>query len=164
MAKVAEAARVGKATLNRYFPTRRVLRDSILSRALGDLSQLISAVERADLSVRESLSRIARAVLAQQGIALRLMRKPVVVSEVTFEESIFRTLNVIIYGAKKSKEFDSDVASRSITLLFLSLLRAGIVLVSEGSSTVEEVALNVIRMLFEGLGKRSSNANIHLRE
>lgn len=159
MAEVAEAAGVGRATLYRYFPTRQALLDSINSRALGDLSQLISAVERADLCARESLSRIARAVLAQAGIALLLMRERVVRNEGTFEESVFKPLNVMIYGAQESKEFDFDVPSRSITMLFLGLLRAGIVLVSEGSGTVEEVAANVVRLLFEGLGKQSSSAN-----
>ena len=164
MADVAEAAGVGRATLYRYFPTRQALLDSISGRALGDLSQLISAVEKTDLSARESLSRIARAVLAQAGIALLLMRERVVVNDGTFEESVFKPLNLMIDVAQKSKEFDPDVASRSITMLFLGLLRAGVVLVSEGSSTVEEVAANIVRLLFDGLGEQSSKTSIRQRK
>ncbi len=91
------------------------------------------------------------------------MREWVVVGEGKFEKSVPRALNVMIHWARESKEYDPDVASRSITMLFFSLFLAEVAIVSEGSGTVEKVAANIVRLLFEGLGKQSSNANIHPR-
>lgn len=156
MSDVAEAVGVGRATLYRYFPTRQALLDSIYSQAMDELAEMISSTRRAGLSTRESLARIARAVLAKAGVALLLMRERVVLDKAAVEEGFIAPLSSMIEKAERSDVFAEGISSRAITFYFLGLLRSGIVLVAEGTSTVEEAAANVVTLLFDGIGGGSA--------
>ena len=152
MSEVAEAVGVGRATLYRYFPTRQALLDSIYSEAMDELTKMILSTKRSGLSTRESLRRIARAVLAKAGIALLLMREGVVLDKAAVEEGFIAPLSSMIEKAEQSDAFGEGISGRAITFYFLGLLRSGIVLVAEGTSNVEEAATNVVSLLLDGIG------------
>ncbi len=155
MSDLAEAAGIGRATLYRYFPNRQALLDSIISRAVCDLKSLVASSGSNELQTRESLTRFARAVLAKAGIALIFMRERIVVDKEILEKTIVAPLNAMIEDAQNVGIFKQDIPSRAITFFYLGLLRAGIMLVAEESSTVEESAAHAVRLLFDGCGCHS---------
>ncbi len=151
MSEVAGAVGVGRATLYRYFPTRQALLDSIYSEAMDELAEVILSTKRSGLSTRDSLARIARAVLAKAGVAFLLMRERVVLDKAAVEEGFIGPLSSMIEKAEQHDVFREGISSRAITFYFLGLLRSGIVLVAEGTSNVEEATANVISLLFDGI-------------
>lgn len=151
MSEVAGAVGVGRATLYRYFPTRQALLDSIYSEAMDELAEVILSTKRSGLSTRDSLARIARAVLAKAGVAFLLMRERVVLDKPAVEEGFIGPLSSMIEKAEQHDVFREGISSRAITFYFLGLLRSGIVLVAEGTSNVEEATANVISLLFDGI-------------
>ncbi len=151
MSEVAEAIGVARATLYRYFPNRQALLDAIGAHAIEELRQLVSEAGDSELSMRESLSRIARAVMVKAGVALMLIREPEVMDRSIVEERFVAQVDMMVRKAQDAGLCSNELSSRAITLMFLGLLRSGIVLVAEGSRTAEEAAADVVRVFFDGV-------------
>ena len=62
MAEIAAESRIGRATLYRHFPTREVLIDAILARALDDVENALAASRLGEGPASEALTRLIAAL------------------------------------------------------------------------------------------------------
>lgn len=150
MAELAEKARVGRATLYRYFPNRQHLLESIRDYALKELSEVISETLTENIDVKESLARISRAILAQSEIGLLLMRERVLIDRKTLENTLLIPLDNIVEIAKSLGLLDETIPSRTLSYYFAGLLRTSTILTVQGNTTAEQATHYILQIFFDG--------------
>lgn len=155
MGDVAEAAGVGRATLYRYFPNRKILLESIRDQSLLELGTLIHSSNKDGVETKEALGRIARSVLTQAGISLLLIRERVVFDKQILEETLFQPLDKLFTTVQQNEQLLPHIPVRTITLFFIGLLRTGSSLVAEEVCSTEETASYIIKLIFDGFGNSS---------
>lgn len=151
MSELANASLIGRATLYRYFPTKQVLLESIRDDALRNIERVLSD-ESSSVDIRESLTRIARAVLVQSAIGVLLERERVAFDGDALETSLYSRVDQLFMRAKREGVVDQNIDTRDITYHFLGILRTGSWLVSKKHASVETSASTAVRLLLCGFG------------
>jgi TetR/AcrR family transcriptional repressor of mexCD-oprJ operon len=122
MLDVAAAAGMGRATVYRYFPSRRSLLDALAEVALQRAGEQLSAANLDRVSATDGIARAVRALVAIGDYFVVLERERVRPDPQRLEAEIGAPLRALLERGQTNGEIRADVPARWLTEALLGLV------------------------------------------
>jgi TetR/AcrR family transcriptional repressor of mexCD-oprJ operon len=127
LADVSDAARVGRATLYRYFPNREALVTELINYAVDETSTRLVQADLDNVDLAEALARVCRALIAARA------KYAVLAGMTEFGENkkgeriaglIFQPIEAIIHRGVEARELRADLDEHELFVIFGSIMQA----------------------------------------
>jgi AcrR family transcriptional regulator len=151
LSEVAARAEVSRATLYRYFPTRRALLDELARVALRETGDRLSAANLENVSMGEGVTRIVRALVTVGDQYVVLAREHVQPDPDDFERRLAAPIRALLERGQRSGEIRADVPAAWLTESLVGLVASA--LVSAGSFGTEDTIDAVTALFLHGAGR-----------
>jgi AcrR family transcriptional regulator len=162
LADVSDAARVGRATLYRYFPNREALVTELINYAVDETSTRLVQADLDNVDLAEALARVCRALIAARA------KYAVLAGMTEFGENkkgeriaglIFQPIEAIIRRGVEAHELRTDLDERELFVIFGSIMQAA----SRLAPTVgiERAASIATSVFLSGAGRSKDLAGGH---
>jgi TetR/AcrR family transcriptional regulator, mexCD-oprJ operon repressor len=122
MLDVAAAAGMGRATVYRYFPSRKALLDALADVALQRAGEQLSAASLDRVSPAEGIARAVRALVAVGDYFVVLERERVRPDPERLEAEIGAPLRALLERGQQTAEIRADVPAAWLTEVLLGLV------------------------------------------
>lgn len=152
--EIAAAARVGRATLYRYFATREALLHDLALEAIRQTREAITPIRAQGLSGKETLRQVVAALIPLGDRFHFLMSELAVYGDPEVSaayQSHFQTLVELVEAVKAEEGFAREVPTAWGVAAIDALIWAAWSSVEEGYIARRDAAPLVFRTLFEGL-------------
>jgi AcrR family transcriptional regulator len=122
MAEIAAQSRIGRATLYRHFPTREVLIDAILTRALDDVERAIAASRLDEGAASEALTRLIAALFEVSDryrfLFVQETLQPDRARRCDIEARFEQPILALFERGRSSGEFPSELSAVALSAVF----------------------------------------------
>jgi TetR/AcrR family transcriptional regulator, mexCD-oprJ operon repressor len=154
MSDIASAAGVARATLYRYFPSRRALLDELARLAAHDAAAGLEAARLEAVAVDEALERAVRALVAVGDYFIVLARERVRPDPEQFEQGIAVPLRRLFERGQLGGEIRNDVPAAALTESLVGLV-ISMLLATPALAADDAVAL-ISSLFLDGARARSA--------
>ncbi len=122
MAEIAAESRIGRATLYRHFPTREVLIEAILARALDDVERAIAASRLDEGGASEALTRLIAALFEMSDryrfLLVQETLQPARDQRRDIERRFQQPILTLFERGRLSREFPRELSSTALSAVF----------------------------------------------
>lgn len=150
MTEVAAAAGVARATVYRYFPNRQVLLEELAGRALGEIEARLGSARLDEVSTREGVNRVVRALVDVGDPFIVLARERTRPEE--FDRILSAPVDELLERGREVGEVRDDLPVRWLTETLL-----GVVLSVLAASPVrgrEDTVAAITSLVLDGMLRR----------
>jgi AcrR family transcriptional regulator len=150
LSAVAAAARVGRTTLYRYFPTRESLLEALTAEAVADAGARLASAGLDRVQPAEAIERIVRALLSTGERYAVLLRQSIAPHEADVDRLISAPIRSVVDRAREQGAIRSDLQTDILVDLFGGLVYAAIQIVVEGRLGLEDAATLTATLFLQG--------------
>jgi len=154
MAEIAAAARVGRATLYRHFPTREALIDAIVARALVDVEHAIAASRLDEGTASEALIRLIAALFEMSDryrfLFVQETFEPARDRRCDMEGRFQKPILALFERGRSSGEFPRELSANTLGAVFGGALVMVLHEVAGGRLELAEGEAAVVSTLLDG--------------
>jgi AcrR family transcriptional regulator len=150
MAEVAAAAGVSRATLYRYYPSREVLFEALMAKAVAETGARIADAGLDRCPVPEALERVVRAILASGERYAVLLGEQIEHDMSDADRLIGDRLRAVFARGIEEGALRDDIPAELMHQLFGGLLIAAVKLVGERQLGLEETAAATTTLFLDG--------------
>jgi TetR/AcrR family transcriptional repressor of lfrA len=150
MAAVAAAARVGRTTLYRYFPTREALLEALAAEGIADAGARLTAAGLDHVPPEEAIERIVRALLSTGERYAVLLKQPIAPREADVDRLIAAPIRSVFDRAAREGAIRSDLRPEILVDFFGGLVYAAVQIVAEGRLGIEDAADTTTALFLHG--------------
>jgi TetR/AcrR family transcriptional repressor of mexCD-oprJ operon len=150
MGDVAAEARVGRATLYRYFENREQLVSALWDVALGEAAERLAAARLEQVPVQEGVARVVRAIAAVGERYEVLLREPSTEGHERGGAAIGEPIRRLVERGQREGVLRNDVSPTMLAELLGGLILSGLVHAFEEGMGAEEASAIIARQFLEG--------------
>jgi AcrR family transcriptional regulator len=153
---VAAAAGVGPATLYRYFSNREALLSALLEYALDETSESLAAADLENVSFREGIARVARALVATRSKYAVLARMVDQIDKEKVGQRLREPISSLLRRGRAEGILRTDLSEDETTAVLGALIQAASLLADQGNAGVERAATIASSVFLDGIARHES--------
>jgi AcrR family transcriptional regulator len=150
MGEVAAAAGVGRATLYRYFQTRKSLLEALAARAIADLGRRLAEAGLERVPVEEAIERVVRAAVALGDRYAVILDERVDVDLEQVDPVVIAPIRALLARGIETGVLRDDIPVEILLELFGGLLAAVFKLAARGRLGLEDAAATAGSLFLDG--------------
>ncbi len=158
IADIADAARVGPATLYRYFPNREVLLDALLEYALDETSDRLAEADLENVPFAEAIARVCRALVASRSKYAVLTKMVDVVNKEQVEMRLAGPIRALLRRGIAERAVREDLSEDELVAVLGALFQAAGHLASQGQAGIERASTIASSVFVDGTARRQGGA------
>jgi len=153
IADIADAARVGPATLYRYFPNREALLGALLEYALDETSDRLAEADLEDVPFAEGIARVCRALVASRSKYAVLTKMVDVVDRRQIEMRLAGPIRALLRRGIAERAVREDLSEDELVTVLGALFQAAGYLASHGQAGIERAATIATSVFLDGTAR-----------
>jgi len=153
IADIADAARVGPATLYRYFPNREALLGALLEYALDETSDRLAEADLENVPFAEGIARVCRALVASRSKYAVLTKMVDVADRRQIEMRLAGPIRALLRRGIAERAVREDLSEDEHVAVLGALFQAAGYLASHGQAGIERAATIATSVFLDGTAR-----------